>query len=221
MDTGTSPIRAAVPAYFHPATRPQDWARLAALGPALGFAVMNPDSGAGPDPDPAYLPVIRAVESAGGRVIGYVDTDYGRRPSGPVLREVAAYRAWYGLGGVFFDQVASGAQHLAHYRRLAAEARRLGAEFVVMNPGVLPAPEFAEVADVLVTFEGTWSAYRDYRPGESIRGHAPERFCHLIHSAGPAAFAAARAGAAANHVGLLYATELTGANPWAALSSEL
>jgi hypothetical protein len=217
----TPEIRFAVPAYFHPVTRPGDWARLAALGPALGFAVMNPDSGVGGLADPAYPPVIRAITEAGGRVIGYVDTDYGRRPSGEVLGELAAYRAWYGLAGVFFDQVTSDEDHLGYYCGLAAESRRMGLDFVVMNPGVIPAPGFAEAADVLVTFEGTWSAYGEYPAAAAIRGYPRERFCHLIHSAGPDALALVRAGAEANHVGMIYATELTGSNPWAALCSEL
>jgi len=223
----------AVPAYFHPRTEPASWARLAALGPAhadpperaagpfLGFAVMNPDSGPGPEADPAYYPEISAVTAAGSRLIGYVDTAYGRRPSGAVLRDLAAYRAWYGLTGVFFDQVSSGAHHLAHYRRLAAGARRIGYDFVVMNPGVTPSPGFAQLADVLVTFEGEWSAYSDYPVAEWMRGYPRERFCHLIHTAEPGALAAARARAVTNHVGVLYATELTGSNPWAALCSEL
>jgi Spherulation-specific family 4 len=211
----------AVPAYFHPRTDPGGWARLAALGPALSFAVMNPDSGPGTAVDSAYHPVIRAVCAAGGRLTGYVDTDYGRRPSGAVLRDVAAYRSWYGLTGVFFDQVPSAAHHLAHYRRLVAGARRVGFDFVVMNPGVTPSPGFADLADVLVTFEGEWSAYGDYPVAEWIRGLPRERFCHLIHGAGPEALAAARTRAAANHVGVLYATELTGSNPWAALCAEL
>ena len=154
-------------------------------------------------------------------MIGYVDTGYGRRPSRPIVRELAAYRAWYGLTGVFFDQVPSAAHQVGHYRRLAAAARRIGLDFVVMNPGVIPWPGFAEVADVLVTFEGAWSAYGDYPSAESIRDHPRERFCHLIHSAGGEALATARAGAEANHIGMLYTTELTGSNPWAALCSEL
>lgn len=224
-----SDVTLAVPAYFHPRTRPADWARLAALGPALepapdpclGFAVMNPDSGPGAEPDPAYHPVISAVTSTGGRVIGYVDTAYARRPSGAVLRDLAAYRAWYGLSGVFLDQVSSGTHHLAHYRRLVAGARRIGFDLVVLNPGVTPSPGFADLADVLVTFEGEWNAYGDYLVAEWMRGYPRERFCHLIHGAGPTALADARARAAANHVGVLYATELTGTNPWAALCSEL
>jgi hypothetical protein len=214
-------IKIAVPAYFHPVTRAADWARLAALGPALGFAVMNPNSGPGDAPDPAYHPVIRAVTGAGGRVIGYVDTDYGRRPANLVLSELAAYRAWYGLAGVFLDQVRSDEDRLGYYCGLAAEARRMGLEFVVLNPGVIPAPGFAEVADVLVTFEGTWSAYADYPAADAIRGYPRERFCHLIHGAGPDALALTRAGAQAKHVGMIYATELTGSNPWGALCSEL
>jgi Spherulation-specific family 4 len=211
----------AVPAYFHPLDDPAGWARLAALGPDLGFAIVNPDSGPGAAPDPAYRPVLSAVAAGGAKLAGYADTGYGRRPASAVLRDLAAYRAWYGLTGIFFDQVPSAAHHLAHYRRLVSVARRIGFDFVVLNPGVTPAPGFAQLADVLVTFEGEWAAYGGHPVAEWVRGHPRERFCHLIHGAGPAALADARARAAANHVGVLYATELTGPNPWAALCAEL
>jgi hypothetical protein len=231
-------VSIAVPAYFHPRTEPESWARLAELGPVhaaalglelgseedqphLGFAVMNPDSGPGELVEPAYHPEIAAVTAGGARVVGYVDTAYGRRPSGTVFRDLAKYRAWYGLTGVFFDQVSSGLAGLAHYRRLAAGARRIGYDFVVLNPGVTPSPGFADLADVLVTFEGNWETYCDYLVAEWMRGYPRGRFCHLIHSAGPDALAAARARAVTNHVGVLYATELTGSNPWATLCSEL
>ena len=211
--------RFAIPAYFHPADHPDAWTALAALGPTLAFAILNPDSGPGLAVDSRYHEPVAAVRAAGGGVIGYVDTGYGRRPGSAVLRELAAYRSWYGLRGGFFDQVPTGREHLAHYRRIITAARRIGMDLIALNPGVAPAPEYADLADVVVTFEGPWVAYGDHVAADWIRRHPPERFCHLVHSAPPDQLASVLAGARERHVGAVYATELTGANPWGSLSA--
>jgi hypothetical protein len=213
--------RFAIPAYFHPAVQPGDWRALAAMGPALAFAVMNPDSGPGANPDPRYLPVVQAVHESRGRVIGYVDTAYARRPGAEVLRDLAAYQSWYGLRGAFLDQVPSGAEHAGHYRRIAEAARGLGLDLLVANPGVVPAPDYADIFDVVVTFEGPWVAYSDHAVADWMRRVPADRFCHLIHSAPPGALEPAIRGSADRRAGAVYATELTGANPWSGLSAEL
>lgn len=213
--------RFAVPAYFHPSDRPGDWRALAAIGPALAFAVMNPDSGPGAAADPRYRPVVEAVREAGGRVVGYVDTAYGRRSGAAVLRDLTTYQSWYGLSGGFLDQVASGPEHAGHYRRVAEAARRLGLDFLVANPGVAPAPEYADIFDVVVTFEGPWVAYSDHTVADWMRRLPAERFCHLVHSAPAGAPGPVIDGAADRHAGAVYATELTGVNPWCGLSAEL
>jgi hypothetical protein len=213
--------RFAVPAYFHPGWASADWRALAGLGPRLAFAVLNPDSGPGRSVDPAYREPVAAVQAAGGSVIGYVDTGYGRRPGSDVLRDLTVYRSGYGLRGAFLDQVPSGREHLAHYRRLADAARRIGLDFLVLNPGVTPDPGYAELTDVVVTFEGPWATYGDHVVADWTRRHPPERFCHLVHSTPPAELASVRDGAHGRHAGTVYATELTGANPWGSLSAQL
>ena len=218
--TGSEP-RFGVPAYFHPAYEPQAWRNLAGLGPRLAFAILNPDSGPGEGVDRAYLEPITEVHAAGGAVIGYVDTDYGRRPGSAVLQDLVAYRYWYGLHGVFLDQVPSGREHLVHYRGIAAAARRIGLEFLAVNPGVTPDPGYAEFADVVVTFEGPWTAYGDHVVADWVRSHPPERFCHLVHSAPSAELASTRDTVEDCHAGAVYITEVTGANPWGRLSAQL
>lgn len=213
--------RLAVPAYFHPSYDPTGWRVLAGLGDALSFAILNPDSGPGQAADAAYMEHVRAVHAAGGRVIGYVDTDYGRRPGAAVLRDLTRYQSWYGLTGVFLDQVSSGRDHLAHYRRIAVAMRRTSVDLLVVNPGVTPDAGYAGLADVVVTFEGPWFAYRDHVPADWIRRLPPQRFCHLVHSAPREVLGSALDLAAERHAGAVYLTEQTGANPWGSLSARL
>lgn len=211
----------AVPAYFNPLWDATGWQDLATLGPALSFAILNPDSGPGRAVDSAYSEPIAAVQASGGRVIGYVDTAYAKRPSAAVLRDLMRYQSWYGLRGVFLDQIPSGRDHLAHYRRIVEAARRCGFDFFVINPGVIPDPGYVGLADVVVTFEGPWSAYRDLAAVDWTTDHPAKRFCHLVHSTPREELATARDLARERHVGAFYVTEQSGANPWGSLSAQL
>lgn len=211
--------RFVIPAYFHPTDHPEAWDALAALGPRLAFAILNPDSGPGQAVDSRYLDPVAAVRAAGGDVIGYVDTGYGRRPSSAVLRDLAAYRAWYGLRGGFLDQVPTGREHVAHYRRLIAAARRIGIDVIALNPGVTPDPGYADLADMVITFEGPWLAYGDHVAADWTRRYPPERFGHLVHSTPLDQLASVLDVARVRRAGAVYATELTGANPWGSLSA--
>jgi spherulation-specific family 4 protein len=217
----TAEPRFAVPAYFNPLWDATGWQDLATLGPTVSFAILNPDSGPGRVVDSAYSEPIAAVRASGGRVIGYVDTAYGKRPSVAVLRDLTLYQSWYDLRGVFLDQVSSGRDHLAHYRRIVEAGRRRGFDFFVINPGVIPDPGYVELADVVVTFEGPWSAYCDHAAVDWTTGHPAERFCHLVHSTPLEELATARDLARERHVGAFYVTEQSGANPWGSLSAQL
>ena len=214
-------VRLVIPAYFHPQDDPAGWRTLAELGPQLAAAIMNPDSGPGAEVDERYHAPVEAVLQAGGRIIGYVDTGYGRRPPEDVLRDVAAYRDWYGLTGVFLDQAASGPEQLGYYRQLAEASRAAGLRFVALNPGVIPDRRYAEIADLLVTFEGPWSAYHGHRAAAWMAERSAASFGNLVHGAPPGALGPVAREAPARHAGAVYATESTGANPWGQLCSAL
>ncbi|WP_052434716.1 spherulation-specific family 4 protein [Streptacidiphilus melanogenes] len=188
--------RLLVPAYFHPSDDPASWAVLRAAAPQLAAVVVNPASGPGPGPDPAYAQVRAGL--VGTRVLGYVDTDYGRRPHAEVVAEIAAYRDWYDVDGVFLDQTPDGSEALPHYARLTVAARSLGAAYVALNPGLPPHPAYLDLADLVVTFEGPWSAYGD---------RAPDPGAHLVYAAPPDAPAHG------------YATPGDLPNPWAVLGA--
>jgi hypothetical protein len=201
-----------VPFYEHPADRPDAWDAVVAAASRLFGVVLNPADGPGTAPDPAFAAVAGRLRRAGVRVLGYTDTDYGRRPHADVVRDLLRHRDWYGADGAFLDQVCSGAGTLAHYRRLVTEARSAGAATVALNHGVHPDPGYAEFADLLVTFEGPWDAYRAAGIPSWTAAHPPERFCHLVYAAPPGA----RAGAAVHCV-----VPGTGAHPWGTLPHHL
>ncbi|MEU4171748.1 spherulation-specific family 4 protein [Streptomyces sp. NPDC026665] len=202
-----------VPYYEHPAVRPAEWDALVAAAPLLHGVVLNPASGPGDRPDPGFAAVAARLRAADVRVLGYVDTAYGRRPLGDVQDELARHRDWFATDGVFLDQVAATEGEFGYYRRLSTAVRGLGGGTLVLNHGTAPHPSYAGIADVLVTFEGTWATYRR-KPPPPWTGTGVS-LCHLVHAAPAGADAAALArerGAA-----LFCAVPGTGDHPWGTL----
>ncbi|GGY52443.1 spherulation-specific family 4 protein [Streptomyces djakartensis] len=143
-----------VPYYEHPSVRPAEWDAIVAAAPRLYGVVLNPAGGPGDRPDGAFAEVAARLRSAGGRILGYVDTDHGRRATTDVVRDLTRHRDWYGTDGAFLDQVPSGRESFEYYQRLAVAAWGVGCGTLVLNHGTAPHPCYARVADVLVTFEG-------------------------------------------------------------------
>ena len=170
-----------VPAYLYP-EEIQRLARALALPQLL---VINPASGPGRAPDPGYRRAIAAARAGGARVLGYVPTGWAGRPLGAVEADIDRYREWYGVDGVFLDEAAASESALPYYRALRDRAR-----FVVLNPGVVPARGYFDVADVVVTFEGPFAAYRTRE-----RDPVPERAAHLVYGGLAGAGAGARSAA--------------------------
>lgn len=209
-----SAVRLMVPAYAHPAADPRLWQRLVRAAPVLRLVVVNPHDGPGAGPDPSYPVVMQALGDAGVRMAGYVDTDYGNRPTKEVLADVTTYIARDGLRAVFLNQVGSGLDQLDHYAQLVQAARGAGARFVALNPGTHPHPGYVDLANVTVTFEGAWEDYRRLTVPPWAHRFPASRFCHLVHSVPSEQLDEAAATASRRHVDTVMLTDGTGENPW-------
>ncbi|MEW1831414.1 spherulation-specific family 4 protein [Streptomyces sp. NPDC088196] len=207
-----------VPYYEHPTVRPAEWAAIVAAAPRLYAVVLNPASGPGEAPDPAFAEVAAQLRAADVRLLGYTDTDYGHRPYADVVEDLTNYRDWYGTDGAFLDQVATGQGEFRHYQRIATAAWGTGCGTLVLNHGTTPHPSYARIADVLVTFEGPWTTYRGLPP-QSWRGTTGIRFGHLVYGVpSDIAFEAeARARGASVHC----AVPGVGDHPWGTLPHTL
>ena len=151
-----------VPAYFHPAVLPHEWEMLIERAANVRLILLNLASGPGTEPDEAYAPTIDRLHSAGVALAGYVDTNYTQRPTPEVLDDIGRYIDWYGVTGVFFDRVAATAEDLDHYADLTRRAREMGVDVIAFNHGTHPVEPYAEIADLVGTFEGTWRSYVDF-----------------------------------------------------------
>ncbi|WP_282702271.1 spherulation-specific family 4 protein [Streptomyces sp. CC219B] len=208
-----------VPYYEHPAVRPAEWDAIVAAAPRLYGVVLNPASGPGDRPDPAFAEIAARLRDADVRVLGYTDTAYGRRPHADVVRDLSRHRDWYRTDGAFLDQVASGRAEFAHYQRLAVAAWGTGCRTLALNHGTAPDPSYARIADVLVTFEGPWTTYRDQPPPPQPDMGGGTRLCHLVYGVPPDADPErlARARGATVHC----AVPGVGDHPWGTLPHSL
>ncbi|HEV3361416.1 MAG TPA: spherulation-specific family 4 protein [Pseudonocardiaceae bacterium] len=209
-----------VPAYFHPALAAADWAALASAAPNLRLVVLNVANGTGEFPDHAFVDVVREVQAGGAPVAGYIDSDYGRRPGHEILAELHRYWEWYGVRDVFLDRAASGIEHVRQYGMVAAQCRAFGSNTVAFNHGTHPAPEYADHADLLGTFEGPLPAFLDLDVPSWVHDHSADCFFHLLYECPPEVAGPVDALAVERNVGSLYRTERARPNPWSGLPAD-
>jgi Spherulation-specific family 4 len=207
---------ALIPAYLPP----DGIARIAERPVRDRVVIVNPDSGPGTALRPAYRSAVAAEQRAGTRVLGYVHTGWGARDPSAVVADLVRYRSWYAVDGIFFDETAHDAAELPYYASLARDARADGLGVVALNPGVVPARGYFDLADIVVTFEGPASGYDGaLRAMPAWLREVPRRkVAHLVYDATrEQALRAVTEGAA----GFVYATSASLPNPWSSLPAYL
>ncbi|MFE6621724.1 spherulation-specific family 4 protein [Streptomyces sp. NPDC057740] len=198
--TGTTPITAntdlrtglGVPGYAHPLLAPAEWGELTRPGTPVHWVVLNVADGPGARPDPHCLQAAGMLHNAGVRVLGHLDTAHldaarldtagGARAFGEVISEAQRYLDWYRVDGFFLDRCPTERPALPEVRRTVTTLRALRDEaHIVLGHGSHPHPGYAECADQLVTFRGSWSDYRWSQVAEWTADYPPDRFCHFVH----------------------------------------
>jgi hypothetical protein len=197
-----------IPAYL----RPGAFAALADAAPGPRLLIVNPASGPGERPDADYRRAIAHAQARGARVLGYVATTFGARHSAAVLNDAEHYRSWYGVDGIFLDEVTHGEESLPYYTALSRQLRGTGE--LVLNPGMVPARGYFDLADVVVTYEGPFADYaaRLAQAPDWLSDVPAERTAHLVYSA---SLTQARSLFAASEPDIhLYVTSGTLPDPW-------
>ena len=100
-------------------------------------AIVNPASGPGTAINTDYAKIVQQADAAGVRLIGYVSTQYGKRASGDVKRDMDRWVAFYPeINGFFFDEQASNESHLKYYHDLFEyAAQKISQATIFANPG--------------------------------------------------------------------------------------
>lgn len=209
-----------VPAYFYPSAGSPWGPMTAAADKAPITAIMNPGNGPGNGVDQNYVKVVNAFRAAGGRVIGYVYSSYGTRPLAQVTADIDRYRNWYGIDGIFVDEMGNTgpAQRLDYYKSIYDYVKGVDPAWEVMgNPGTQTIEQYATwpTADRLMVFENVGSAYPTHAPSAWNANYPSEKFVNLIHTEdSPAKIAEYLELAVSRNVGSIYITDDVMANPW-------
>lgn len=142
------------------------------------FAVVNPAAGPGSGPDSHYLSVVNEMKNAGVNVLGYVASSYASADLSTLENQIRAYHDWYGVNGIFIDEVSPSA--LSYYQTLHDYAHGVGAQSVVLNPGAPVPASYANAGDIIVAYEN------GYIPSQvSSNGISPSKLGALIHGVTP------------------------------------
>ncbi|MFE0425979.1 spherulation-specific family 4 protein, partial [Streptomyces sp. NPDC058953] len=197
-------LRIGVPGYAHPLLAVAEWTALTRPGTPLDWVGLTVANGPGDRPDPDCLAAAGRLVNAGVRVLGRLDLAHGSRPVGELAAEAERYARWYRVGGFLLDRCPADRDGLAAVRRTTAALRvvagtvgcvvgtgpgvrsgggraRGGAPHLVLGLDGHPHPGYAEIADQLVTFCGSWADYRWSQVAQWTADHPPGRFAHFVH----------------------------------------
>jgi hypothetical protein len=223
-----------VPAYFFPSGSDSvnPWHIMCrrmntTSGPST--AIVNPSSGPGTKAIAAYTEAIAYCHSRGQRVVGYVDTAYGKRPLRQVFADVDAFYQFYpGIDGIFVDQMSNcqgcgsiepSTSIRSYYRRiyLRVKSKSLAHSDVVGNPGAAASTAWqvdTPVATTVVVFEGRASTYSTWTPPPWVLARPAARFAHLVYAAAARDRAATCDRSRSRNAGYVYVTDDDFPNPW-------
>ncbi|MER6462005.1 spherulation-specific family 4 protein [Streptomyces sp. NPDC001228] len=220
----------AIPAYIYPGSG--GWSSLTKPSPGAGLIVANPDSGPGAGKDATYAGAIKKAHGSGSKVIGYVDTGYFGTTGWDVPGHGSSTSAWLkaikknidtwyasygssGLGGIFFDDAqnkcgprSGSTQYVDLYKKIRDYVKsKSSSAQVVINPGTGTDQCYADAADTLVTFEGSYASYRNFKPRSWEKSVASSKIWHLVYEAGASQMSKAVSLSKKRNAGYLYVTD--------------
>lgn len=203
----------AVPSYFYPGSI---WTQLEGGAPTVGLAIINPASGPGATKDTSYASQVTSTKSKSIKVIGYVDTSYGAIAAATVKANIDKYYSWYGVDGIFFDQVSTSCTTAtSYYQDIYNYVKAKGGiAKVVLNPGTNTNECYMAVGDIIVNFEDTYASYVNWAISGWETKYPANRFWQLVHTTTQANMPNAIALSKARNAGWIYVTPDVMANPW-------
>jgi spherulation-specific family 4 protein len=140
------------------------------------LAVISPSDGPGDGQDSHWSNVVNELQDAGVKVLGYIDTHYAGDSKSSVNSQIDDYYNWYGVNGVFLDEVSD--NDAGYYKSLYNHGGDKG--LVVLNPGAPVPHSYSGAADVIIASENT-----DFPSHVTTNGIASSKLGVLEHGGDP------------------------------------
>jgi hypothetical protein len=217
--TGCHAQRAFVPAFFYASGI---WQQAADTKPVPSYMILDiSGTGAGAGPVAHFQSMVKQERAAGVTILGYSSVGYAlQRPLSQVEADVRHYKAWYGVTNIFLDEVRGIGSQLPYYRKLANYIRTTNpGSSIWINPGNYPDPSYMSVSNVVMAFEGPYTAYHNVIVPSWAFDYNPDRFANTIYATRGSQVASALSLSRSRNAGYVYVTDGTGANPYSGLPS--
>lgn len=117
------------------------------------WVILDPADGPGTTIDPNYVNAVNQMRAAGINLLGYVNTNYGRRSKTLVKNDISKWVNLYKPDGIFLDLMS--VNH-SYYQSITSYAKGLGIQMVVGNPGTNISPTAGNDVDVVNIFENNY-----------------------------------------------------------------
>jgi len=216
-------LRLLVPAYIYPVgDGRKEWQRLFDAASKVEIvAIANPNSGPGDERNLDYAAIFTEASNRGIRLVGYVSTNYGRRPQPEIKNDVDNWIRFYPqIRGFFFDQQPGERQLAAKFTELRDYVKRkLRDPLVITNPGV-PCDEAylaQAVSDVTCVFNN-FQGFDRFELPATLKAYDPSRFAAMPYSiADVEAMRTVLKDAIIKRIGYIYISDAKPPNQWGKL----
>jgi hypothetical protein len=215
-------MKVLVPAYFDPSGSGY-WDRLtlqAAKMPGCLYAIANPDNGPGSSYDATYNAAINKMHANGGRVIGYVYTNYGAIPLSTAKSDIDKWYSYYPtMDGVFLDCQDNVAGKENYYSQLYAYIKQKdSSSLVVANPGTNTIENYLvysgkRVSDVVCIFE-TSPGFDSWTPAPWCSKYSRDNFYVIPYNISSTQYFNTVNRAASLNIGWIFCTSDNLPNPY-------
>jgi Spherulation-specific family 4 len=217
-------LQALIPLYMYPQVinGRSNWQPLVEAARKIPVVVIiNPNSGPGGKPNSDYAQGLKLLQQGGVKTIGYVATNYGKRPIDQVKADVDLYAAYFNVQGIFLDEGASDAKQLSYYAeiyRYIKSKKKL--QQVIINPGTqIDEAYFSKpAADQAVIFENFGREWPNYQPSAYLAKYDRQHFALMLHGVVDRAKMQSYIDLAVKrNIGYVYITNDADSNPWDSL----
>lgn len=220
--------RLLIPSYFYPASdSSHSWTVMCNDASAQSIVILNPNSGPGTASDSTYVTAVKYCQRKDINVIGYVHTSYGARSITDVEAEIDEFYSWYGVDGIFLDEMSDDSSTLNYYSALHSYIHTKGSsshDLDVGNMGTVSSTDWAlsnNAVDILVIFEDSQSAFSSFTMPSWASSYPASDFAAIVYNVSSSRRMSSICSALSNtdKITYRYVTNLTLDNPYDALPS--